>query len=178
MKTVLIAVTTLDGCISRHNEPGASTWASAEDQVHFRATTSLCDVRIFGSGTYEPDRQWFVESAKPGIRKIVLTSRPEQFAADARPGILEFTSDAPEVVVARLAADGHERCAILGGGNVYGSFLRADLVDEMEITIEPLLFGNGVRLGGNVAFERRFEFVEVTNLSASTLLARYRRLST
>jgi dihydrofolate reductase len=175
MITVLIAVVTLDGCITRHDQPGAQGWASSEDQAHFRASTAECDVRVFGSGTYLPDRDSFRRSSRPGVRRVVLTSNPTQFADDAVTGQLEFTNESPTDLVARLTSEGHVRCAILGGGRVYGSFIGAGLIDEIELTVEPLVFGNGVRLAGDLPIDQRFALTAMDKLSDSTLLLRYAR---
>jgi dihydrofolate reductase len=176
MKTVLIAVVTLDGCITRHDHPGAQGWASPEDQEHFRSATARCDVRVFGSGTYLPDRDSFLRSMRPGVRKIVLTSDPKRFDADVVPGQLEFTSETPTELVIRLADEGHQRCAVLGGGAIYGAFLRSALVDEIELTIEPLVFGSGTRLAGEEPLEQQFRLLSIGNLNDSSLLAKYVRL--
>jgi dihydrofolate reductase len=175
MITVLIAVVTLDGCITRHDQPGAQGWASPEDQAHFRSSTASCDVRIFGSGTYIPDREAFQRSAKAGVRKIVLTSEPDRFANDTVPGQLEFTSESPADLVRQLRSEGHLRCAVLGGGRVYGSFLAEGLIDEMELTVEPLVFGSGVRLAGDQPIDQRFALSSIDKLNDSTLLLRYTR---
>jgi dihydrofolate reductase len=175
MITVLIAVITLDGCITRHDQPGAQGWASAEDQAHFRSSTAKCDVRIFGSGTYLPDRDAFCQSSRPGVRRVVLTSDPLQFGDDAVAGQLEFTSETPSSLIARLRSEGHTRCAVLGGGRVYGSFLAADLIDEIELTVEPLVFGTGVRLAGDQPIDQRFTLTSMDKINDSTLLLRYGR---
>ncbi len=175
MITVLIAVVTLDGYITRHDEPGAQGWASPEDQAHFRSSTAKCDVRIFGSGTYLPDRDAFRRSLRPGARRVVMTSNPEQFVDDAVPGQLEFSNESPGDLIARLRSEGHFRCAILGGGRVYGSFLGAGLIDEIELTVEPMVFGRGVRFTGDQPIDQRFALTGVENLNKSTLLLRYER---
>jgi dihydrofolate reductase len=176
VKTILIAVVTLDGCITRHDQPGAQGWASKEDQDHFRKATAACDVRVFGSGTYLPDRESFLRSIRPGVRKVVLTSQPKRFEADAVAGQLEFTSETPNELVARLTREGHQRCAVLGGGGIYGAFLRSGLIDEIELTVEPLVFGSGTRLAGDQPLEQQFRLVSVEKLNESSLLIKYVRL--
>jgi dihydrofolate reductase len=172
----MIAVSTLDGLITKHKQPGATTWASPEDQAHFRSATAACDVRIFGASTYRADRAWMRSALRPGIVRVVLTRNPESFADDVVAGQLEFTSEDPKVLVARLAAQGCTRLALLGGGEVYGAFLAADLVDEIQLTVEPLFFGTGVRLtGGTVPIDARFSLHDVTRLNESTLLVTYHR---
>lgn len=176
MKITVIAVISLDGCITKHEAAGAQGWASPEDQAHFRASSSTFDVRVFGSGTYLPDRDSMRRTAQPGVRRIVLTSTPERFAADVVPGQLEFSAESPHDLVERLAREGHTRCAILGGGKVYGAFLSAGVVDEIELTLEPVVFGAGIRFAGDLPFEQLFRFSSMEKLNDSTLLLRYVRL--
>ena len=175
MQIVLIAVATLDGCITRHDDAGTGHWASAEDQAHFRTSIAACDVRVFGATTYRADREWMRSSLRPGIRRVVLTRNPAALADDVVEGQLEFTDESPTVLAARLRAEGHERCALLGGGEVYGAFLAAGLVDELQLSLEPMMFGSGVRLGGSVPVDARFILTEVANLNLSTLLLTYQR---
>ena len=47
----------------------------------------------------------------------------------------------PERLLAHLAARGVQRVALLGGGEVNAAWFAADLVDEIELTLAPLLFG-------------------------------------
>ena len=47
----------------------------------------------------------------------------------------------PERLLAHLAARGVQRVALLGGGQVNADWFAADLVDEIELTLAPLLFG-------------------------------------
>jgi dihydrofolate reductase len=102
-----------------------------------------------------------------------MTRRPEQRAADAVPERLEFTDSAPEDLIARLRALGHQHCALLGGAQIHQLFLARGLVDFLEITVEPRLFGSGTPLvGGSTDVSLRL--VECRPLEASnTLLARY-----
>lgn len=177
MLVSLVAVASLDGYITRHAEPGAR-FASPEDGAHFRAFLAGCDASIFGSGTWEADRGPISSgfASHPERIRYVLTSRPAEYAHEVQPGTLEFSSDTPAASVANLVARGYQRCALLGGGAIYGAFLAADLVDELVLTIEPLVFGAGVRWG-TVAVNRRFELVETTQLGSDTLLLRYRKPS-
>ena len=176
MHVALIAVQSLDGCITRHDQGGAGGWASPEDQQHFRQELAGCDCAVFGAGTYRADRALIRPRLRPDLLRLVMTRRPTaaELVADAVPGQLEFTDRAPDQLLAELDRRGRRRCALLGGEQVYGRFLRYDLVDELVLTVEPLLFGSGRRLVAE-PIERRFELADVDRLNRSTLLLRYRR---
>lgn len=52
----------------------------------------------------------------------------------------------------RAAADG-KNISVAGGANVIQQFLKAGLVDELQIHIAPILLGDGVRLFDDAALE-------------------------
>lgn len=145
MQIVLIAAQSADGFIARHETPG-SGFASPADQSHFREALKAFDACVMGSVTYVVDRQAILSRLTPGRLRLVLTRDPAKFAGDVSPGRLEFTSESPKAMVDRLRTLGHKRCALLGGAQVHSLFLDAGLVDELWLTVEPLLFGSGVPL--------------------------------
>ena len=175
MIVTMIAVISLDGCLTRHDAAGATGWASPEDQDRYRTLSRACDAHIFGAGTYRDHRDAFRQGVTPAIRKVVLTRDSTAFADDVVPGQLEFSAEAPAVLIARLAAEGHRRCAILGGGAIYGQYLGAGVVDELHLTVEPLVFGNGVRLAGDAPIDAGFRLRDVERLNESTLFLTYDR---
>lgn len=178
MDVALVAVQSIDGCITRHDATGAGGWASKEDQTHFTRELAGCDCAVFGRGTYQADRDLIRSGLRPGLLRLVMTRRPEasELVGDVVSGQLEFTGLAPADLVADLDGRGFRRCALLGGEQIYGRFLADGLVDELVLTLEPLLFGAGRRLVAE-PIERRFELGSVEHLNPSTLLLRYRRLT-
>ena len=126
-------------------------FTSAADKAHFRAALRACDACVMGSATYEEIKARLRPDRLPGLRRVVSTRDPAARAADTVEGVLEFSAETPEAIVARLRADGRRRCALLGGGRTNGDFLRAGLVDEVEVTVESWIFGYGVPLAGEAA---------------------------
>jgi dihydrofolate reductase len=62
------------------------------------------------------------------------------------PAGVAFTADEPRAVVAELAADGHRRVWLAGGGELAGAFQRAGLISEIVLSVMPVLLGAGVPL--------------------------------
>ncbi len=176
MLVVLIAVISIDGCLTRHTVPGAANWASPDDQAHFRSALAECDVSIMGSATYAESRGYIMANLTLNRRRIVMTRTPSRFEADAVAGRLEFTDETPSKLIERLANEQHSRCALLGGGQIYSACLAADVVDEMLITIEPRVFGTGTRLAGVTApIDPSFSLANVSLLGTATVLLKYER---
>lgn len=73
-------------------------------------------------------------------RVIVLTRRP----ASPRQGE-ELTAEEPAALAQRLGREGLQHVYV-DGGAVVRSFLRAGLVDDLTLSIVPIVLGGGVRL--------------------------------
>jgi len=83
----------------------------------------------------------------------------------------------PEALMA-LAAEGLQRLVLLGGAELAGALLQEQLVDDLQLTLCPLLLGgphswlpNGVRLDPNL-----WQLQEQRLLEGEELLLRYRCL--
>jgi dihydrofolate reductase len=171
MRIVLIAAQSVDGFIARHDEPGTA-FASEADQAHFRAALAQCDSEIMGATTYLVARAAILGHATDTRIRIVVTRDPGKFAGDAAAGRLEFTSETPAALVARLRAQGRKRCALLGGSQIHSLFLDAGLADELWLTVEPRLFGGGVPLLGARA-DLKLRLLSHERLGDDGLLLKY-----
>jgi dihydrofolate reductase len=66
-----------------------------------------------------------------------------------------FVSDGIESGLAQArAAAGDKNVGIWGGANIVRQYLKAGLLDEMQIHLIPVLLGNGVRLFEDLGPER------------------------
>ena len=173
MKTVLIAAISIDGFITRHDQPG-SGFTSPEDKRYFRETVLQFDTLIFGSANYEQSRNWIATHLRPDQLKIVLTRDPARYSAHARENELEFTAQSPAKIVADLRRRGRRNVALLGGGKIYGWFLQQNAVDELWLTLEPKIFGQGIKLAAEAKLNPGLELLSTANLGPSTLLLKYR----
>lgn len=171
MRITLIAVQSLDGFITRHETPG-SAFASPADQAHLRNTLAGFDCCVMGGTTYRLERARRPDRPLPARLQIVLTRSPDTFVAETVPGRLEFTAaSVPDLVIA-LRARGIKNCALLGGSQIHSLFLNARLVDELWLTIEPRLFGNGTPLIAH-RDDIPLKLLAQQALTADTLLLKY-----
>jgi len=171
MRVTLIAAQSLDGFITKHATPG-SAFASAADQLHLRKALANFDCSVMGAETYRTARELIRDRMRAPRLRMVLTRTPQNFSADIRPGILEFSSASPAELLSDLAARGHQRCALLGGAQIHSLFLKAGLVNELWLTIEPMLFGSGMPLVAE-AVDIRLKRLSTESLTADTALMKY-----
>ena len=149
MKTILIFVSTLDGKITKWGEPDIRSWSSKYDQDHFDAIWNETRIIIMGSGSYLPDPV----SPGPDHLFIVMTRHPETYSNKELKGKLEFTSDSPASLVERFEKVGEEKLLVVGGPHIATLFLKDQLINEIWLTIEPLIFGKG----GNFVIEEELD---------------------
>lgn len=139
----LIAAISADGKIAQNAGQSSLDWTSKEDTRFFVEKTKEIGAVVMGRKTFETigrplkDRRMIVMSSTGG-------SETEKF--EGRDGV-EWTRETPAELVARLSLKGLTGLAVCGGSMVYSQFLEAGLVDELFLTVEPVLFGAGVPLG-------------------------------
>ena len=157
MKIILLAVVTIDGKLAR-NEHHFVDWSSPEDKRLFFSTTRKAGVLIVGHNTFRT-----FPSPLPGRLHVVLT-RDTSNKTDL-PGVVEYTDKSPQEIVAGLEARGYSEAVMAGGAGANALFLQAALVDEIWLTIEPLIFGTGIDLFRAAEFDLRATLISVEQLN-------------
>ncbi len=154
MKTFIIAAISLDGFIARFQNDFSLDWTSKEDKKFFIETTKKAGVVIFGSKTYETigkplkDRLNVVYSTQKNYPDTLTTSLP------------------PKELLLKLEQKGFNEAAICGGSSIYTLFMKENLVDEIYLTVEPVIFGNGIKLF-NEKINTNLELIDFKKLNDS-----------
>jgi len=141
MKILLVAVQSIDGKITKRDNPHQHSWASKEDQEFFYDLISKSNLIVMGRKTYEAAKDHI--RLKEGKLRVVLTSSPQKYKDKEVMGQLEFVNMSPEELVEMLKNRNFKELLLVGGGDINTIFLEKGLVDEMYITLEPQLFGKG-----------------------------------
>lgn len=143
MNVVMIAAMSRDGFIARP-DPADTSWQSKVDLNNFQTTKAKYDVLVMGSGTYDVINP-AVDTSSQQLR-VVLTSEPDRYKDKQIEGYLDFRNISPEQCVKEYSCLGS--IAVLGGGEVYGAFMRSKLLSSALLTVEPVNIGNGTKLFG------------------------------
>lgn len=160
MRVFLIAAISLDGFIGPDNTSASLEWTSKEDTKLFVRLTKEAGVVVMGGNTYRT-----IGKPLKGRRTIVYSRH------DIRQEGIEVTCESPQELIARLERDGHTRLAVCGGRAIYDMFLQAGVVDELYLTIEPIIFGTGLPL---TSAKLNLELLSSEHLNPNTLLLRYK----
>ena len=151
----------IDGRISLSGQHPPD-WTSAEDWHFFEKSLSHVDAVVVGRHTYQ--------AVAERLRKrntFVLSSRPKKIC---RRGTVTFVNPAT-VYLAPLFAP-YKTVAVLGGGMVYRFMLENGLLDELFVTIEPLVFGRGKEMfvGGTRTTRLHLHTIRQLNKNGTVLL--------
>ncbi len=171
MNVFLIAATSLDGFIAPSRDQISTNWTSKEDRTFFSKKTKEAGVVVMGSSTYKtigrplPGRSNVVYSRKniqsviddtgDSIRFVRFEEMDPGFRRDddtggdlknAQSNTVFLTQLAPRQLLNGLEKAGYSEVAICGGASIYSQFMQAGVVDSLFITVEPIIFGAGVKL--------------------------------
>ena len=176
--SVFIA-TSLDGFIARKNGeldwlPGSdgSDDVSADGEDYgYQAHWDAVDTLVLGSKSFETVLS-FDAWPYDGKRVVVLSSR-ELSIPDELQNKIEVYSGPVQDIAQALASSGSKRLYI-DGGKCIQSFLRAGLIQEMIITVIPVLIGEGIPLFGSLEKDVKLQLVKSQAYANGFVQNRYR----
>lgn len=163
MKVSVYCGTSLDGFIAR--EDGDIEWLNEAnatvpegEDCGYAAFMSSVDVLVMGRKTYE---QVLSFGAWPygNTRVIVLSSQSIPFP-ETLPDTVSHSSETPRALYDRLSEEGAKHLYIDGGATIQ-RFLAEGLVDEITVTVIPILLGTGISLFGPLERDLRLTLLEV-----------------
>jgi len=158
-------VSSLDGFIAKHDntvswmdtpgsvyEPGISI--SEEEIATFLKSI---DCYVLGSRTYEHALQlgW-----PYGDTPVVVVTTRKWPQASTRKSIEFYSGDLKTLVDDKLAPR-YRNIWLVGGAMLSQRFLELGLIDEIKLTIAPVLLGEGLRLFGDSLKEKRWNLKNV-----------------
>lgn len=172
MNIVCVMVQTANGKITEGTDVKVYKWTSVEDKKHFEGMLSKFNLIVMGSSTYEAAKK--VIKPDPAKLRIILTRTPERYAAESIPGQLEFSSDSPQEIVKKCEEKGYREMLLAGGGQINALFLNAGLVNELYLTVEPVVFGQGKNMVDETTERAELQLQSVEKLNEKgTLLLHY-----
>ncbi len=188
-----LASISADGYIAPTALERSTNWTSREDLRFFIDRTRQAGVIVMGATTFatlptQPQpKKINIVYTRGGMEKPTeardiagknyqLQILDEQTTGPLDPSIVYVTQLSPASLVDSLDKMGYPELAVCGGASIYDLFLRSGVVSTLYLTVEPVIFGEGVRLL-QTKLSLQMILVKNTSLSDQTILLEYSLMS-
>mgnify|MGYP001596772175 FL=1 len=161
---------TPNGYIAREN--GDSEWTSEEDLKEFQAHSKNAGNIIMGKNTYLYASEAGLLPFEGALNIVVSHEQLENKYGEQ----VIITDQAPKEVLRMLEQKGFATAFLAGGGQLNSSFIKENLVDEIYLDVEPLIFGKGIKIFADGNFDKELELIESKNLNKNTVQLHYKVL--
>lgn len=170
MKVILYMGISINGLIAKEN--GDSEWTSEENLQGFYDQSKTAGNIIMGANTFRAasGAGYF---PFPDALNIVLTK--QKIENEWGDKVL-FVNRTPKETLSLLEEKGFKTVFIAGGGHLNTSFMEDNLIDEIYLDVEPLLFGKGIPLFAEGDFEAELQLLETKKLNEDTIQLHYKVL--
>lgn len=177
IKVSILAVSSLDNIIARQSDD-IIDWSSPEDKAFLKEFLDQCDLCIMGRKSYEISEA-FMEKRNCVVFTRNLPPIKDSEVSEQTSPILSYVN--PEFVeldswLAKNFSFPKKTVAILGGPDIYRYFISRGWVDDIYLTIEPLIFGKGLSWisSGDKHLDTELRLISANQLnSKGTILLHY-----
>lgn len=151
MKLTVYMAISIDGLITR--DETNSDWVSKTDWDQFYSYIKNSDAVIMGRKTME---QFGEDFPIEGPLNVVLSSNKK---LHTETDSLLITEATPEKIVNKLKEKNLNNLLLIGGSETNKQFIKANLIDEIVLSVHPLIIGKGLRLFGDEPLDIDLELV-------------------
>ena len=166
MKVTLYMAITPNGLIAKENDD--TSFVSQEDWKRWLRMVKKFRHVVIGRRTYDATSP---EEFQKNSIYVVFTH--EKTLRKKVPNVM-FTDKSPKNILKMLKAKGFKRILIGGGGKLNSEFIKASLVDELYLDVQPAIFGKGIKLFADSDFEKRLSLIGVKKLSKNEVQLQYK----
>ena len=138
MKITLYMAISIDGYVAGKNDD--TSWVSSTDWDNFRKLVKDSRCVVMGRRTYEESGDDFPYDCE---LNVVMTTNNSLTSTDKR---VLFTDKNPNWIIEFVKRKGFNTLLIIGGGKTNASFLKEQLIDEIIVSVHPIILGEGIKL--------------------------------
>lgn len=174
-KIKLYIASSLDNFIASKN--GSVEWLFSDADYGYATFYDSVDTILVGRKTYEQSLT-FDEYPYRGKKVYVFTHNAKAESNNKRmPGVKYIDNNIPDFV-RRLTQEriSNKDIWLLGGGEIVSILLNADLVDEIILSIHPIILGRGIPLFKNIEKRINLRLKESVPFESGLVQLRYRIL--
>lgn len=158
----MVMATTMDGRIAK-SDNHFPDWTSREDKRFFQKVSKEAGVVIMGEKTFAT----FPSPLKDRLNVVfTMQESPEEIEG------VKWVKGEPKEVLRELEEMGYKTAILGGGAFVNGMFLEKKLIDEIYVTVEPKIFGDGLSLFKG-DFDVNLELKEIEKINDDSVVLKY-----
>jgi dihydrofolate reductase len=177
-KIKLYIASSLDSYIASEN--GSIDWLFSDADYGYTKFYDSIDTIFVGRKTYEQSLT-FEEYPYKGKKVYVFTHKAEIEKKKKKKKISDveyIDNDIPEFVrgLIQQSSVGNKDIWLLGGGEIVSIFLNAYLIDEIILSIHPIILGKGVPLFKNIKKHVNLQLLESISFESGLMQLHYRIL--
>lgn len=164
---VCYIATTLDGYIAGPN--GEIDWLFTDQDYGYKEFYAGIDTVVMGRKTYDLCLS-FGEYPYPNIPNYVWSRTPRDENGDAT-----FLSGDAAGWLGDLKLKAGKAIWLVGGSALVGEATARNLLDELIISVHPIVLGDGVPLFPRGLPRQKFQFIQAQSFSSGLVQLTYRR---
>jgi dihydrofolate reductase len=169
-KVILFIAMSLDGFIATKSDDLSflDRMAKEGEDYGYGAFTETVDTVILGRRTFEKVASMGYDNPHAERNCYVVTRRPEPDQGNTR----FYTGDLAELV-SRLKSEEGKHIFVDGGAWVVQEMLNSRLLDEIILSVIPVLLGDGIRLFRENSPEQELKLLEVKSFEKGLVQLHY-----
>ncbi len=171
----LFIACTIDGFIAREN--GSLDWLFELENPNrtdhgYNDFISGIDTLVMGRKTYEALLGLVDEWPYPNCKTYVVTHKTSFEITTASTSVLHEVN---EEVINDLMNRSSKNIWLVGGGELITCFVNLGAIDEMIISIIPIILGKGIRLFTGIPVETNYELVNTESFETGVVNLKYKK---
>ncbi|MCX6762170.1 MAG: dihydrofolate reductase family protein [Candidatus Moranbacteria bacterium] len=163
MKIILMMAMTADGKIAKTSDHFPD-WTSKEDKKYFFETTKNHGAVLMGEKTFKT-------FPKPLSDRLNVVFTLEKYPPETEN--VKWVTGEVEKVLEELEKMGYKSAVLGGGAYLNTQFLKKKLINEIWLTIEPKIFGDGLGIFGG-DFDQDLKLISVKKINEDSVMVKYR----
>lgn len=153
MKVTMYPAISLDGFVAKPDYD--DSWISDEDNDRYEQKVIECGCLLVGRKTYELFQDWFDNFGNGRVIVFVCTTDSKYKDKEK----VKFVQGSAKEIINKIEKYGFDELIVCGGGEINGLIAKAGLVDEIIVSVQPIVLGAGIPLFGSYKPELELEVI-------------------
>lgn len=167
-KIILNLAVSLDGFIE--DAEGKFDWCFMDQDYGMKAFMKRVDGVFMGRKSYDLVKNMGGENPYPHIKSYVFSNTLKEAGKD-----VVLVSGNLENEVQKIKKQKGKDIWLFGGASLVTSFVNANLVDELQLAVHPIVLGGGKPLFQNIAARKPFTLMEMKQYSTGLVQLLYKK---